>query len=50
MNVTDLRNALRFLRRVVVGPTDVDALLRTVAALEAELAQRTQHRQKKEQA
>lgn len=51
MNVNDLRNALGYLRRVVVGQNEVDTLLRTVAALEHELLQRTaRSTEKKEQA
>lgn len=40
MTITDLANAVRFLRRLSVGQTEVDALIRTVEALEAEIERR----------
>jgi hypothetical protein len=40
MNVSDLANAVRFLRRVTVGQTEVDLLIKTVEALEAEIEKR----------
>lgn len=40
MNTTDLTNAVRFLRRLTVGQTEVDLLIKTVEALEAEIEKR----------
>lgn len=36
----DLQTAVKFLRRLVVGQTEVDNLIRTIEALEAEIERR----------
>lgn len=36
----DLQTAVKFLRRLVVGQTEVDSLVRTIEALEAEIERR----------
>ena len=40
MTITDLINAVRFLRRLTVGQMEVDALIKTVEALEEEIERR----------
>lgn len=40
VTIRDLQAAVRFLRRLVVGQTEVDALIRTIQALEAEIERR----------
>jgi hypothetical protein len=40
MTITDLTNAVRFLRRLMVGQMEVDQLIKTVQALEAEIEKR----------
>lgn len=40
MTITDLLNAVKFLRRLSVGQMEVDALIKTVEALEAEIEKR----------
>ena len=44
MSTQDLKNAIHFLRRVIVTGPDVDVLVRTIEALETELEHR-KHRQ-----
>lgn len=45
MNIRDLENAARFLRRMTVGQSDEERLIRTVAALEAEIKRRREEKQ-----
>ena len=40
MTIRDLQAAVRFLRRLVVGQTEVDSLIQTIDALEAEIGRR----------
>lgn len=40
MTINDLINAVKFLRRLSVGQMEVDALIKTVEALEAEIEKR----------
>lgn len=40
MTIQDLEAAVKFLRRVSVGQMEVDQLIRTVEALEAEIDKR----------
>lgn len=40
MTLKDLQNAVAFLRRLSVGQTEVDELIATVDALEAEIKKR----------
>lgn len=40
MTVADLRNAVTYLRRLVVGQREVDQLVRTITALESEIRRR----------
>lgn len=40
MTLSDLLNAVKFLRRLSVGQMEADALIRTVEALEAEIEKR----------
>jgi hypothetical protein len=40
MTINDLLNAIHFLRKISVGQMDVDRLVQTVQALEAEVEKR----------
>jgi hypothetical protein len=40
VTITDLQNAVQFLRRMTVGQMDVDKLVQTVEALETEIEKR----------
>jgi len=40
MTITDLEDAVRFLRRLSVGQMEADNLIKTVEALEAEIEKR----------
>jgi uncharacterized protein Yka (UPF0111/DUF47 family) len=40
MTITDLANAVRFLRRLSVGQMEAEQLIKTVEALEAEIDKR----------
>jgi hypothetical protein len=40
MTITDLDNAVRFLRRLSVGQMEAEQLIKTVEALEAEIEKR----------
>lgn len=40
MTIKDIQNAIYFLRKISVGQMDVDRLVSTVEALEAELERR----------
>jgi hypothetical protein len=40
VTIRDLQAAVRFLRRLVVGQTEVDSLIQTIDALEAEIGRR----------
>ena len=40
MTIRELQTAVKFLRRLVVGQTEVDSLINTIAALEAEIERR----------
>lgn len=41
MTLNDLRNAREFLRKIAVGRTDEDRLIRTIEAIEREIERRT---------
>lgn len=43
MNIVDLQNAVRFLRRLAVGQMEAESLIKTVEALEKEIERRRKH-------
>jgi hypothetical protein len=43
VNLRDLREAATFLRRLVVGQTEIDRLIRVIEAIEREIEKRSRN-------